>query len=159
MIVRSDELADDAELQCDLCIVGAGPAGISLANELHGSGLSIILLEAGRAAFRSEGTGRAFWARSRWGTPIVLPICIGGACSAAHPRREAVCAIVGSHQDLERRDYVPQSGWPIGWPELERYYRRAQVYFDAGAFDYRVPTSLGPAATDSSLRNRSIPTF
>ena len=25
--------------------------------------------------------------------------------------------------DLERRDYVPHSGWPIGWEELERWYR------------------------------------
>ena len=29
--------------------------------------------------------------------------------------------------DLERRDYVPHSGWPIGWKELERWYEQAKT--------------------------------
>src|SRR5438552_11551616 len=33
--------------QCDLCIVGGGPAGISIAKELAGSSSSVILIEAG----------------------------------------------------------------------------------------------------------------
>src|SRR5262245_33055488 len=47
--VRSDvladarELADGAEVDVDLCIVGAGPAGISIARELVGNGHRVWL--------------------------------------------------------------------------------------------------------------------
>lgn len=34
-------------LQYDLCIVGAGPAGISIARELNGSGVKLCLIESG----------------------------------------------------------------------------------------------------------------
>ena len=157
MIVRSNELVDGAELRCDLCIVGAGPAGISLANEMLGSGLSIILMEAGRQGFTAkaqEGLSGEIETGSAHSPPhMYRRRMFGGASSIWGGRCVPLDPI-----DLERRDYVPQSGWPIGWPELERYYRRAQVYFDAGAFDYRVPTSLGPAAADiiEGLRHPDI---
>ncbi len=38
----------------DLCIVGAGPAGITLALELEATGLRVCLLEAGGAAYEAE---------------------------------------------------------------------------------------------------------
>lgn len=44
--------------------------------------------------------------------------------------------------DFERRDYVRESGWPISREDLLPYYRRAQRYCEAGAFDYKSGTSL-----------------
>ncbi|MDF3053758.1 MAG: oxidoreductase, partial [Geminicoccaceae bacterium] len=38
----------------DLCIVGAGPAGIALALELEATGSRVCLLEAGGAAYEAE---------------------------------------------------------------------------------------------------------
>lgn len=35
MFIDARELADDAAIQCDLCIVGGGPAGITLAHALR----------------------------------------------------------------------------------------------------------------------------
>jgi choline dehydrogenase-like flavoprotein len=32
--------------------------------------------------------------------------------------------------DLERRDYVPHSGWPFDWAELQRWYEEARPLFD-----------------------------
>ena len=40
-------LTGTQEITADLCIVGAGAAGITLARDLIGSGLSVCLLEAG----------------------------------------------------------------------------------------------------------------
>ena len=44
------ELPDGAELGADVCLIGSGPAGITLARELSGSGASVLLLESGGVA-------------------------------------------------------------------------------------------------------------
>ncbi len=41
-----DEVGDEL-LQATVCIVGAGAAGITLANELDGAGFRVLLIEAG----------------------------------------------------------------------------------------------------------------
>ena len=41
------ELAGDQQVEVDVCIVGAGPAGISIAHELIGNGAQVWLLESG----------------------------------------------------------------------------------------------------------------
>jgi len=41
------ELKDNSEIQGDICIIGAGTAGISMALDLMGSALKVVLLEGG----------------------------------------------------------------------------------------------------------------
>ena len=40
--------ADGLTLEADVCIVGAGPAGLALAAALQSSGLAVVLIESGR---------------------------------------------------------------------------------------------------------------
>src|ERR1700674_647727 len=47
MLIDFDALADPPQLNADICIVGAGAAGITLALELIPTGKQILLLEAG----------------------------------------------------------------------------------------------------------------
>ncbi|MGH2520547.1 MAG: FAD-dependent oxidoreductase, partial [Chloroflexota bacterium] len=47
-------LAADTELQADVCIVGGGPAGLTIARELAGGNLSICLLESGGLEFEAD---------------------------------------------------------------------------------------------------------
>ena len=47
MLSDAADLASDQEIQTDVCIVGAGPAGISIAHELRGSDIGVWLLESG----------------------------------------------------------------------------------------------------------------
>jgi choline dehydrogenase-like flavoprotein len=54
----------------------------------------------------------------------------GGRCVALDP------------VDFEQRDYVPGSGWPIGYAEVAQYYPRALMYCDAGKFDFSVDGAL-----------------
>ncbi len=148
VILRSAEIEDGATLAADLCIVGAGPAGISIACEMLGSGLSVILLEAGRRSFAKlvqEGLAGEVEAGSPHSPPDMFRRrVLGGASSIWGGRCVPLDPI-----DLERRDYVPYSGWPIHWPELEQYYWRAQGYFEAGDFDYSVASSLGSGAPET----------
>ena len=47
MIGDARSVVRGTTIEADLCIVGAGAAGISVALELLGSGMRIVLLEAG----------------------------------------------------------------------------------------------------------------
>ena len=42
-----NDLSIDAVISCDICIVGSGPAGISVAKKLLESNSKVILLESG----------------------------------------------------------------------------------------------------------------
>ena len=45
MIIDSAKLNKKTPITADVCVMGGGVAGITLANELSKSGLSVVLLE------------------------------------------------------------------------------------------------------------------
>ena len=47
MIIDGRTMPPDSHLDVDLCIIGAGPAGLSLAREFAGSPVRVVLLESG----------------------------------------------------------------------------------------------------------------
>ena len=51
IIDDSSELQGIEDLEADICILGAGPAGLTLARELEGVGRRIILIESGGLEF------------------------------------------------------------------------------------------------------------
>lgn len=140
MLIDLSREALGQDLACDICIVGAGPAGIALAMELIESGKDVILLEAGgekpSAASQSffEGESRnpahpdpsLYRYRRAGGASTIW----GGRCIPLDPI------------DFEKRDWVPLSGWPIAYADMIPFYRRAQEILDAGAFDYDSQTAL-----------------
>ena len=106
-----------------ICIVGAGAAGICLAVELSKQGKSVIVLEGGgrdienaaQEPYRSEVIGHEHRGihtgrfRAHGGTTTRW----GGQIYELNP------------EDFERRDWIASSGWPFSHGELEPYYRRA----------------------------------
>jgi len=132
-----------ASVESDICIIGAGAAGVTLARRLMRGGRSICLVESGGTDFeqrtqdlyRGANIGMPYYdleeSRLRFfgGTVSIW----GGRCALLDPI------------DFERRSWVPHSGWPIGRPDLDPWYRQAHDQFDLGAFNYeeRVWESLG----------------
>ena len=47
MFMDARRLPDGTVLESDICIIGAGPAGITIAKELDGKGIRVVLLESG----------------------------------------------------------------------------------------------------------------
>ena len=47
MIRDLDQRDENGDIEADLCIIGAGAAGITLARALRDSGLDVVLLEGG----------------------------------------------------------------------------------------------------------------
>ncbi|HEY0027267.1 MAG TPA: GMC family oxidoreductase [Allosphingosinicella sp.] len=120
--------ADGAlELEGEVCVIGAGAAGITLTRRLLAAGRTVVLLESGGFDYEApvaglnagENVGEDYYdledARLRFfgGTTAIW----GGRCAEFDPI------------DLEKREYVPHSGWPIAYAELESWYREARPLF------------------------------
>lgn len=139
MLIESSDVTDDTVAHVRVCIVGAGAAGITLACELDGCGHKVLLLEAGgfrpAAATHDYYAGEANpphpksadWRRVMFGGTTSI---WGGRCVPFDPI------------DFEARDYVSNSGWPISYEEVARYYPRSLHYCDAGEFDFTATGSI-----------------
>jgi choline dehydrogenase-like flavoprotein len=145
------ELANNQEIETDVCIVGAGPAGISVARELVGNGASVLVLESGGRGVerraqrlnRGQSAGypihrlhqsrvRAFGGTSRhWLRP-------GDETWAARPLDPV---------DFEVRPGIRYSGWPFDRSDLDPYYVHAQALCRLGPFDYDPGRWADPART------------
>lgn len=145
MIINALTLPPGVVMHADVCIVGGGAAGLTLASALEGSGLSVLLLEAGGRKF-AQAAQDGLRGEVADGSPHPPPNMyrrrvLGGATAIWGGRCVPLDPI-----DLERRSWVPHSGWPIGWNDLAPYYPRAQAFCEAGAYAYTAREALGPSA-------------
>jgi|SRR5882724_11083240 len=136
MFVDARTLPHETEVRADLCIIGAGAAGITIAREFIGSPLEVCVLESGGLALDGE-TQRLAGGRNVGFPYFVLETTrlrvFGGStehwAGLSRPLEES---------DFEVRDWVGGSGWPFPRSHLEPYYLRAHPICQLGAYDYRV---------------------
>ncbi len=121
-----EDLRDHARgltVQADICLIGAGAAGITIARELAGSALRVCLVEGGGLEYEFEES-QALYAGSSIGIPMSLQAgrlrFFGGTTNHWTGR----CAPL-SEIDFRQRPWIPYSGWPIDRAELDPYYERA----------------------------------
>lgn len=125
-MIRDLNRCDSPHTECsaDVCVVGAGTAGIFLARQLVKHGLRIVLLEAGEevarrpeeldqvcdqrgVTYRGADNGRSFGLGGTsvlWGGQM-LPL---------------------SRSDVEARPHVGFEAWPIGYGEIAAYFSQAR---------------------------------
>jgi len=149
-------------LAADLCIVGAGAAGIALALELAQSGLEVLLVESG--GLKAERRTQALYA----GT-VTNPRLHSPPDRYRQRRFGGTTTIWGGRClpfddiDFEYRSYVDHSGWPLGPQALAPYYPRANQLCEAGEFSYTVETAfrqtLQPMISGYSSENFSTNTL
>lgn len=147
-------LDQGATLDCDVCIVGAGAAGIAVACELAGTALSVLLIEAGGAGLRGSDQdplrGSVAPDSPHAAPHLYRRRVLGGATSVWGGRCVPMDPI-----DFEAREHVPHSGWPVPWSAVEPCYQRAHDYLSNGACSYTVRDALGPAAAETIAGFRS----
>jgi len=147
MFIDISEIPCDQEVRADICIVGAGAAGITTALELIDSGLNVVVLESGgmkedeatQALYEGEVADEKLhsppvrYRQRRFGGSTTI---WGGRCMPYDPI------------DFEQRNYVPQSGWPFGVEELAPWYARAAHFCESGSGTFRAsetfPLDLRP---------------
>lgn len=121
MIIDGHAIADGSMVAADVCIVGAGPAGISLALRLaETTRHRVILLESGGFAFdpavqdlaRGETTGLPYYPLQETRIRMVggSTQSWGGVCTQLDPL------------SLVDRAWVPGGGWPFPDGTLDPYF-------------------------------------
>jgi choline dehydrogenase-like flavoprotein len=123
-----------ADIDADLCVIGAGAAGIAIARHFIGTSVNVCLVEGGGAT--GEEQSQALYEGTSIG-PLPLDAgtsrmrVFGGSCNLWG----GGCIPLGKH-DLAERQWVPHSGWPIAYDELKPYYDRAREYCQIEAHDF-----------------------
>jgi choline dehydrogenase-like flavoprotein len=129
-------------LETDVCIVGAGPAGITLAREFIGRDLRVVLLESGggQPEAAPQALSDAITAGDRYdnpklthhrqagGTANIWNTRVGAGMGAKYVPLDAV--------DFEERPWLPLSGWPFDRAHLDPFYERAQALCGLGSGRY-----------------------
>ena len=136
MLVDARAVPHGSEIAVDVCIVGAGAAGITLARALTRPGRSVAVLESGFAAFDpptqaladGASVGRPYFPL---GDPMTRTRQLGGSTTQWSGECRPLEAL-----DFETRPWVPDSGWPFGPDALRPWYERAQAVCELGTFAY-----------------------
>lgn len=154
------------ELHGDVCIVGSGPAGMTLALELAARGRRVVLLEGGGEEFEEDSQELY---RGRVESPGHIDVAysrlrqFGG--TSGH--WTGMCAPLDPI-DFEARPGSPDHGWPIRRGDLDPFYARAQSYLDLGPYGYewrdwsatigKPALRLDPATVQTVFFQQSPPT-
>ena len=144
MIIDYLDRSGPDDFFADICIIGAGPAGISIARSFIGTSLNVCLVESGGLA--GEDRNQELYEGTSVGSLELDPAtsrmrAFGGSCNVWG----GGCVPL-STLDLGPRDWVPHSGWPLSYDEIEPYYRRAQAVCGIDSHDFMEGTFLTPPA-------------
>ena len=157
MLIDARTLESDKQFEADVCVVGAGPAGLAIAKALFSSNLKVVIVESGgleadadtQSLYEGESVGRAY---SIAATRVRI---FGG--STAHWYGQ--CGRLRPF-DLEKRHGFSFSGWPISYDELDPYYEPAHELLELGRYDYSEDnfknTELGPLELKSEALSLHI---
>lgn len=136
---------NDIQRECyDICIIGSGIGGGTLAKKLAEQGKSFLIVEAGGFSGNSdnvtyENVGRDFGVRT------TTTIQIGGTSNLWHGVLSPLDKV-----DFEERDWIPHSGWPITLEDLCPFYEQAAEILGVEKFTYFEQENL-PQALKSQL--------
>jgi choline dehydrogenase-like flavoprotein len=133
MLTDAEDLTDGHLLRARVCVVGAGPAGLSLADSLAGAGVDVLLLEAAGPGLptgplettRSVGTPYSVASTRRRG--------LGGSARAWNIATPLGAPYVRLREldalDLAPRPGLREVGWPLVLADLRPHYRDAWALF------------------------------
>jgi choline dehydrogenase-like flavoprotein len=134
MHIDARKLPNNSIIEGDICIIGAGAAGISIALDWMDTPFKVILLEGGgfeydekvQNLYDGKTTGQKYF-------PIKSTRLHYFGGTTGH--WAGMCAPFDDI-DFKKRDWVPNSGWPINKKDLDPYYEKANKTLKLGLYNY-----------------------
>jgi choline dehydrogenase-like flavoprotein len=130
VFAEARRVPDDTAIQAEVCVIGAGAAGITLAKHFSRRRARVVVLESG--GLELEGDTQQLYDGENAGLPYFSLLSSrlryfggttghwGGTCRPMEPA------------DFEPREGVPRSGWPIRRADLDPYYATAAELVGVG---------------------------
>lgn len=128
MILNSYDESVALNRSARIAIVGAGPAGLFLAQELEDAG-PILVIESG--GFEADAGTEALQAGECIGINYPLTETRTRRFGGSTAIWAGYCALFDAH-DFARRKWIPGSGWPFGIEEIEPYYEKTARLLNVG---------------------------
>lgn len=142
MLLDARKLPAGTVLDADICIVGAGPAGLTVAHEFVNSETTLLMFESGGLTLNERvqelnegaviGDPYAGLRQTRWrqvgGAAHLWNTSIGGQRGAKYTPLDP--------WDFDKLSDAFQTQWPLEYSELEPFYRRAHIVCGLGPFTY-----------------------
>lgn len=145
MIIDARTLPAGEDIDCDLCIIGGGPAGLTLASRFIEQCLNVVLVETGgekrNAAAENLLGGTA--KNSKFAPMTMYRRRVLGGASVIWGGR----CVPLDRIDFGPRSFVSNSGWPIDYDAVARYFAPATYICEAGRPDYDADIAV-PSAPD-----------
>jgi choline dehydrogenase-like flavoprotein len=127
-VIDARKLESATAIDTDICIVGGGAAGITLALELAASQRDICLVESG--GYVADERTQSLYELESSGYPqrehhMNRARYLGGSCNLWAGR-----SMLLGELDMQARPWVPDSGWPIRHDEIAAFHARAAEILD-----------------------------
>ena len=139
MIFENVTAFRNAGFKPKVCIIGSGPAGITIARKLGSAGIPVVVLEAGGGDWSEES--QDFYRGKTIGDPYfdldITRLRYLGGCSN---HWAGWCRVLDAH-DFAAKPWVPDTGWPIGRGDIDPYLDEVHDILDLVQFRPDVPIS------------------
>jgi choline dehydrogenase-like flavoprotein len=153
--------SQEEQIEADVAVVGAGPAGIVLALELARANRRVVLIESGGESFdaRTQSLGETVGEdRHHVSMSLATRRQIGGASNIWGGRCVPFDPI-----DFEPRPLVSDTTWPLGYEEIEPYLQRAcdwcrcgSSVFEVGGIATLADRAIVPGFEDGEVRASAL---
>lgn len=145
MKIDARTLPADEVVSADVCIIGAGPAGITIAREFSNQPFQVCLLDSG--GFEQDAETQTLNEGEVIGDPYP-PLTetrrrqVGGAAHLWEAQYDynqyGFRCLPLDDMDFEQHSWLPHSGWPITRANLDPFYERAHPICKIGPYHYDV---------------------
>jgi len=155
MILEVSDWSSKSVHKSDVLVIGSGAAGTSIALGLQKLGVSIIVTEGGGRLY-TEKSQECYEGES---SGIELPYglkgsrlrfyggstnCWGGMCGELN------------EDDFKKRDWIPDSGWPINKGDLLPYYKKAAEFLGINYSSVKNPEEVDKFKRFNGLESQSL---
>lgn len=134
MLTDAKTLTSEQKYNADVCIIGAGVAGITLAIELGQMGISTLIIDGGDENFTMESQNLYAPGESIKGYEDITYDRLRFLGGSSNHWQNSTGQFTPA--DFKKRDWIPNSGWPIEFEDIAPFYNKAGFYCGTGTDGY-----------------------